>query len=554
MMHLVRGNASAASPSAGDSDSLSARQVLQASMARKRRNDAIRQQEFAQLRLLRQRHAAQGPSSKPSSPKDEPLSSMLGHETRSTATLQKIDAIEAQMSGQWWRNAPTAAAQAGSATAGDTASPNLLPGRVPDTLARLQLPVLGEDSVVQPAAPVDTVCAAVQPEAAEAPLSRSAPPAVVPAPPQPLTFQHHADLEEAAILFAHGDIEAARTRLLEQLVLVLVLGAEPVDKPKAAVLWHAVLDLCRATGDEEAFEPLAIDYAEHFGRSAPPWWSMPARLGLPPLCGAAQMQPSRQQFQWSCPAMLTVGAVTALRAAHEDASQPWSMSWLRLTSIDEAALTPLTKLVHEWASQPGQLVLSDAGKLLDVLARHTPAGQASLSPQWWALHMAVLRLMNRPDAYEQVALDYCVTYEVSPPSWEAPRCDCVVQEEGEVDASVLQTVSRQSAAAAHAPDAGLAQWAAAGTGKPCLAGVLEGDPQPWLDALRAQAQPGQVLEVSCANLIRLDFVAAGSILNWAAEMQSQGYRLCFTQVHHLVAAFFHVIGIHEHATVQATLA
>ncbi len=58
-----------------------------------------------------------------------------------------------------------------------------------------------------------------------------------------------------------------------------------------------------------------------------------------------------------------------------------------------------------------------------------------------------------------------------------------------------------------------------------LVGVIEGDLQAWLDALTAQAKPGQVLEVACDNLIRLDFVAAGGLLNWAAEMQNQGYIL-----------------------------
>jgi len=84
--------------------------------------------------------------------------------------------------------------------------------------------------------------------------------------------------------------------------------------------------------------------------------------------------------------------------------------------------------------------------------------------------------------------------------------------------------------------------------------VIEGDPQDWLNALAAQAKRGQVLDIACGNLIRLDFVAAGSILNWAADMQNQGYALRFTQLHQLVATFFHVIGIHEHATLQATFA
>ena len=36
--------------------------------------------------------------------------------------------------------------------------------------------------------------------------------------------------------------------------------------------------------------------------------------------------------------------------------------------------------------------------------------------------MAALRVMNRPDEFELVALNYCITYEVSPPPWEDATC------------------------------------------------------------------------------------------------------------------------------------
>lgn len=538
VMHLVRGNAGIAGASGGsaDLDSLSAREVLQEAVLRKRRNEAIRQQEFAQLRLLRQRTETASESLQARHAKDDVLSSMLGHETRSTETLQKIDAIEAQMSGQWWRQPAALAAK------GDKATTH----RKLNSRQLSDLPVLGEESVVQSGSrtcsPSDA--GTPPPQAFSAP---AAPALAVAAASSTPVFKPHPDVEEAAILFAHGDMDGARTRLLEQ--LVQALSASAADEEKIAVLWHCVLDWCRATGDEETFEPLAIDYAEHFGRSAPLWSSIPARLGLPALCGAPKPSNSKRQFQWSCPTMLTVGAVTALRAAQADAPQPWSTSWLRLSSIDEAALTPLAKLCDEWASSQGQFLLSDAGRLLQLVQAHTPAGDSSRNAQWWALHMALLRLMHRMDAYEQVALDYCITYEVSPPSWVAPLCHCVVQEEGEADVSVLQEASLH---ATQTPT-GFVQSNVPERGKG-LAGVIEGDPQEWLDALASQAQVGHVLDIACDQLIRVDFVAAGSVLNWAAEMQSKGYSLRFTQLHQLVAVFFHVIGIHEHAKVQATLA
>ena len=47
----------------------------------------------------------------------------------------------------------------------------------------------------------------------------------------------------------------------------------------------------------------------------------------------------------------------------------------------------------------------------------------------------------------------------------------------------------------------------------------------------------------------MDFAAAGSVLNWAAQMQELGHVLQFSQLHQLLAVFFNVVGIQEHAQV-----
>jgi anti-anti-sigma regulatory factor len=70
-----------------------------------------------------------------------------------------------------------------------------------------------------------------------------------------------------------------------------------------------------------------------------------------------------------------------------------------------------------------------------------------------------------------------------------------------------------------------------------------------LSRLENAREGGERLVISCANLIRVDFSAAGSILNWVALRQAEGCHLQFREVHRLVAAFFIVIGIHEHARV-----
>ena len=82
-----------------------------------------------------------------------------------------------------------------------------------------------------------------------------------------------------------------------------------------------------------------------------------------------------------------------------------------------------------------------------------------------------------------------------------------------------------------------------------LVGELRGDAAPALETLESRRQGSQRLVVSCSKLIRVDFAAAGTILNWVAEREGEGCQIQFRDMHRLVATFFNVIGIHEHASV-----
>jgi hypothetical protein len=51
-------------------------------------------------------------------------------------------------------------------------------------------------------------------------------------------------------------------------------------------------------------------------------------------------------------------------------------------------------------------------------------------------------------------------------------------------------------------------------------------------------------------LIRVDFIAAGDLLNWVLTKRSQNRAVHFVDAHRLVALFFGAMGINEHAKVQ----
>jgi len=352
---------------------------------------------------------------------------------------------------------------------------------------------------------------------------------------------HEPDLEEAAIRFANGDHAGAESGLLD------VLAQHQQDEPAQQLeIWMTLFDLYRATGQHDRFDTLAIDFAAGFSRSAPLWFSMPEQLGLvqeqAPAAGAA-----RRDFSWNAPPRLTVSSVAALQASIERSAAPWTLAWTRIAGIDDAAVPLLADQFTKWADRSGQFVFSGVDRLTTLMEIMTQSGDRASGPEWWRLRMAALRLMGRPDEFELVALDYCVTYEVSPPSWVAPKMG-YSDDATAASSQAAAPAERDMLASDFGFDASIPATLDT-TPVASLSGHIDGDATPLLEPFQALMRPGVPLVVSCDKLIRVDFAAAGSVLNWAAEQQGQGHEVHFHNLQRLVAIFFNVIGINEHAWV-----
>ncbi len=545
-----------------DRESQYSKQMLKEMIERKRRNDFVRRREFDQLRKLRQREVLQGQRVEDAAGRPSFFQSSMASPDERAVTLKKIDEIEAQMSQQWWKSkqgadAPT---QPGvmpdsSAEPSDSAHARAYaptaPGSLPaplDNKAAVQ-PLFADDSMaIGKFGGTDAQMLAGNQRPVEASFSPAAPAAAPATAFEPEEFVHEPDLEEAAIRFANGDHAGAESGLLD------VLAQHQQDEPEQQLeIWMTLFDLYRATGQHDRFDALAIDFAAQYSRSAPLWFSMPELLGMvaaaAPAAGAAEAAPApgmRRDFSWNAPPTLAVSSVAALQASLARAASPWTLSWSRLTGIDEAAVPLLADLVSQWSDREGQLVFSGVEKLNALLDAKTQSGDRSNSPEWWRLRMAMMRLMGKPDEFELVALDYCVTYEVSPPSWVSPRCGYSDNEGVSSGAAPLAADSDFMAS-----DLGeLSAPAPLETGPVAqLSGHIDGDATPLLQPFEAFLRPGVPLTIACDKLIRVDFAAAGSVLNWAAEQQGHGHVVQFHNLQRLVAIFFNVIGINEHAWV-----
>ena len=551
------------------------KQALKEMIERKRQNDFVRKREFDQLRKLRSRDPSSNPdlagrpsyfqSSLPSNPNERAM------------TIKKIDEIEAQMSNQWWQGKNDGVPKSSSPTVpGDMGQANRSAHttRIPDSdlsdqayaPTRLspmkpELPLSGaessdfpptqDNSDFGPQVHAPNPQAAAPPAAdASAVTTRAQPVQSEPAPARPFAVDltdiaTDAELEEAAIRFANGDDAGAESGLLS------ALENDGAGQERAQAWTLALLDLYRATGQQQPFELASLDYARRFGRSAPAWFSMPEMLGLNHTSVVERTVPSRllDEPTWRCPARFGASEVDELRLATANVEAPWFLDWSDLTEIEPGAVDPLGELFAEWCTTSVELRFDGTRELEAALRACAPSGNRSVQQANWKLRLDALRIMQLQDEFELVALDYCVTYEVSPPPWIDARCSFRREisngfSERDREDTATQDKTPHPSATVHLGLESLLATVAE------LSGEVVGEAAEVLDRLEKSRNGSMNLVVSCANLVRVDFSAAGSILNWVANLQADGCQVQFRDVHRLVAAFFSVIGINEHARIQ----
>jgi anti-anti-sigma regulatory factor len=534
------------------------KQALKAMIERKRQNDFVRKREFDNLRKLRRKDpAAMAGAARPSF-----FQSSLPADAEGRAdTLKKIDEIEAQMSKQWWKGKQEAAAAQAAPGFPVANAPQPEGGR---TEASTMAPGLPEDPFaptavagLQPPSPSPAVeFAPTEMGAGMPPMPRKAPSprnSVSASGPnvdeagfsssdlfamEPDDLMTDPELEEAAIRFANGDDTGAES------ALVSALSADALV-PEVAQAWViALLDFYRATGRADAFDRAVMDYAGRLDHLRPRWIDIAQVQVSPAASYAAQSMgvPGNSQqgkAMWTCPPELTSASMEDLRVALSSTAPPWSLDWTQLHDIADNALPFLAGLFGSLCTEAVDVRFTGADRLAKALRDLTPSGSRGVDDSAWTVRLDALRTMRLQDEFELAALDFCITFEVPPPEWQPALCSYV---DGDADTVV---VSQSGGNTATMP-LGL-HGAASATLE--LSGQVAGESGSALSLLGAEHAAGSHLVVSCKGLLRVDFSAAGSILNWAATCHSQGCQVQFRDVHRLVAAFFNVIGITEYARV-----
>ncbi len=332
-------------------------------------------------------------------------------------------------------------------------------------------------------------------------------------------------IDETAILFSNGQADAAEN--------VLRAGLRRDDLGSSTrMAWHMLFELVNQRGDRDAFEKLTMNYALRFEDSPPAWVEFDDTVAPRTVTGMAPQPTTKGWPGVRLPESVDAGIVShleqlrGLTAAHAEVQLDLSDA----KRIDIAGASLLLRVVGAFRRSHRELTLVGAAHFAGVLSQMVESGRRDPSDALWMLLLEVLRMLDRQDDFEEAAIQYCITFEVSPPSWEPPPANLKV------------------APASSAPAAG----AVAPVATPMeLRGTVDGEGEPHFSRLVAAAKNQTEVVIDCARLRRLTFSAGSALVGTLRKIRQGGSAVELRNVSALVTALLHLLGIASIASVRS---
>lgn len=319
-------------------------------------------------------------------------------------------------------------------------------------------------------------------------------------------------IEETAILFANGQAHEA-LGALSRSVREASVGASALQ------VWLMLFDLYQHLGMREEFESLGFEFTVKFERSPPVW------IGAEPRLDAAHRAGSVGYFALA-------GALSEASAAEIDrlrsgaaSRQSIRLDCGKLRSLDGPGCRLLREALLSIRASGTEVVLAGESGLVRPLQEACRPGRSDSDGAMWALLLDVYRMLGDKDEFEETAVNYAVTFEMSPPSWEAP-----------------ETAAKRPAkhASAEAAERALV-----------LSGEITGAEATLAKQLQDWAAANKMLVIDMSRVQRVDFVSAGLMLNVLSKLNQAGVTVQMRGVNALVHALFRAMRIDRVARIVA---
>jgi anti-anti-sigma regulatory factor len=251
--------------------------------------------------------------------------------------------------------------------------------------------------------------------------------------------------------------------------------------------------------------------------------------------GPATAAPARKPDAGQQKDLLTLGSRLAAGPELEKLCQLAQAANSARVNLNEVAEVELDgcRLMQEGLSscrKKGKLIqLDGADRLIEVLKKQIATdGHGNEERLAWLLLFELYQWLGREADYEDLAIEYAVTFEISPPAWEAVK--------PALAAAQAKARSESAKPPAEAEDAFV------------MRGIISEASQPQLQELAGYAADKQEVRINLAGVTRVDFVAVGNFMGALINLTQAGKKVLILEANEMIQALFHMMGISEFAT------
>ena len=317
-------------------------------------------------------------------------------------------------------------------------------------------------------------------------------------------------VEEAAVLFANGQSQEA----LDTLNRAIEAGSLDTWTLPA---WLMRFDLYQQLGRKSEFEEEALHFVVKFERSPPAW------NDLPGVAGPSSRPGGSAHIALSGSLSSSSAAAFAQMIKASERHPKLHLDFSKLEGADAEGCQLLLDTLRKLRKAKKEVYISGEARAFELLQAKSADGDTPI----WLLLLDLYQQLGMQEEFEEAAVNYAVTFEVSPPSWEAR--------------------ARVEPPPPAAPSGGGRRDESDDSYR--LEGDIAGEQDALFADLLKYATAANPVVVDLSGARRIDFINAGKLLHVVEKAHAAKRPVVLRSAGEMMMALFAVMGIHKLARI-----
>lgn len=304
-------------------------------------------------------------------------------------------------------------------------------------------------------------------------------------------------LGDIAILYASGQTENVEATLRNLLA------------ENNLRVWHMLFDYYRLGQRQTDFDRLGLDYAMRF-ESSPPAWTAGQQ-------DSKKTGPKETSRPLVLPPKLdsATGEKLGNILSSLDKSATLLLDFSKVSEVAPQGAQSVSDMLANCRKNKLKFQVSGADSIVNLLRSRMHAEPEIQA--YWQMLMAVYQLLGKQTEFEDMAVDFAVTFELSPPSWE--------------------TVQAAQEVAAPEPEMPKDAF--------ILSGIISDAHQNQINNLMQYAQNHANVVVDCSSVSRIDYAYIGNLIGQLMQLLGSGKTITLQGQNALVNELFRTMGIDQ---------